>query len=154
MTPRLSRMDSFFAVQNNTRLMGWSNVIRNTMVGLSVALGATRERWTRLHVMADSGDNIKRQKRLILHECSEEFKVSFTLKPLVLRPRAYVSSPGLGAAQRSAGQRSLAGSQIQSALCSTHSLFVYQNSSPIGLVGKTSGNLRMFDSVATICGIF
>lgn len=46
MTPRLSRMDSVFAVQNNTRLMGWSNVIRNIMVGLSVALRATRERWT------------------------------------------------------------------------------------------------------------
>lgn len=42
-------------------------------------------------MMADSEDNIKRQKRFILHECTEEFeashqgKVSFTLKRFVLR---------------------------------------------------------------------
>lgn len=52
----------------------------------------------RLHMMADSEDNIKRQKRLILHESTEEFeasrqgKVSFTLKRFVLRLRASVSS--------------------------------------------------------------
>ena len=45
MTPRLSRMDSFYAVQHNTRLMGWSNVIINIMVGFSVALQATHEWW-------------------------------------------------------------------------------------------------------------
>lgn len=48
--------------------------------------------------MADSEGNIKRQKRLFLHECTEEFeasrqdKVSFTLKPFTLRLRACVSS--------------------------------------------------------------
>lgn len=123
----------------------------------------------RMHKMADNKDNTKSQKRLILHECTEEFQAScqdFTLKRFILGLREFTSEElsllwdsihSLSEIQsallwinRADGQHGGPGSPVYG----PQSPFLHHKSSRISLVVHThtwtSGNFPVFDSFATI----